>query len=624
MMRGLFLSFFILTTLFADEVLLLQDGFVAKNTLGYTYFKEQNIGETPEDILNSSELTKAQKLNLGLIDTPLWSRVFLKNDTNRSRHFVLYNDRPGTNQIDVFIYKNKLLLKQHHLGDMNPQGAREFLHRYSAFILDMNANETLTVVTRVQNYGVYNIGYHIEDPKYFFQKEQNISIMFGLLGGFLLFYGLFNIVLYILSKEKIYLLLVGVVTSVSIYIYSVHGYLYSFDLGISLHLITTFAWISALFSVLFLVLFAYYFFHVSLKYKKIALLLRLKIIVILLIISVTLVMIYVNPALFEYYKYISAFYLINPLLMLLFALYLIYKREEFSLFYFFGQLIVTFGNFYHTAQILGSLPMQDYAVLVLPASITLEALFLLLIVYKKSKKFYIHQQQEREFLMEQLRYVSIGQAIGGVVHQWKTPLTHIGSIVTILESELYFQKQNIVSKLQKYLPELRENIEYMSISTDEILGQYSTKSVLKEFYFEEIVNKHILKMLSSKITLKNANIVLNVEKNFTLKMDENIFLNVLIILMDNSLDAMSEGGTIWLNAEKRKNEYVLECEDDCGGVNAEPIERIFEYQYSLKEQGHGIGLAILKILIQERVNGSIKVSNTDKGVHFRITIPIES
>ena len=53
-----------------------------------------------------------------------------------------------------------------------------------------------------------------------------------------------------------------------------------------------------------------------------------------------------------------------------------------------------------------------------------------------------------------------------------------------------------------------------------------------------------------------------------------------------------------------------------------PIENVFEYHVSTKEDKntHGRGLAMVKMLVEDRLNGNISVKNTHDGVEFLITL----
>jgi len=59
-----------------------------------------------------------------------------------------------------------------------------------------------------------------------------------------------------------------------------------------------------------------------------------------------------------------------------------------------------------------------------------------------------------------------------------------------------------------------------------------------------------------------------------------------------------------------------------GGITIEPITKIFDVFISDKKDGHGMGLAMVQVLTNERLYGKIQVQNNPKGAKFTITAPI--
>jgi len=124
------------------------------------------------------------------------------------------------------------------------------------------------------------------------------------------------------------------------------------------------------------------------------------------------------------------------------------------------------------------------------------------------------------------------------------------------------------------------------------------------------------------MTLKNVKIICDISDEFVLKIDENIFVNMMMILLENSLNAKENNIEIHLDIKKEAATYHIIFSDNCGGIELNNINNIFDYQMTTKKDGHGIGLAILKMLVTEKLNGDIKVQNKNDGVEFRIKIPI--
>jgi signal transduction histidine kinase len=100
-------------------------------------------------------------------------------------------------------------------------------------------------------------------------------------------------------------------------------------------------------------------------------------------------------------------------------------------------------------------------------------------------------------------------------------------------------------------------------------------------------------------------------------------------LLNNSKDAIKGNevveGMVEFHVEKidEKNALIL-FQDNGGGIPSDYIEKIFEPYFTTKHksQGTGIGLYMSKRIVEERIEGSISVSNNELGACFKIIIPI--
>jgi signal transduction histidine kinase len=95
------------------------------------------------------------------------------------------------------------------------------------------------------------------------------------------------------------------------------------------------------------------------------------------------------------------------------------------------------------------------------------------------------------------------------------------------------------------------------------------------------------------------------------------FSNLII----NAVQAMPEGGELRIAVINHGATLQFEFQDTGHGIEANPIEQIFEPYYSTKETGIGLGLPLTKKLIEDH-GGEIKVSSElDKGTTFVVTLP---
>jgi two-component system NtrC family sensor kinase len=103
---------------------------------------------------------------------------------------------------------------------------------------------------------------------------------------------------------------------------------------------------------------------------------------------------------------------------------------------------------------------------------------------------------------------------------------------------------------------------------------------------------------------------------------------VLLALMVNALDAMPQGGNLWLTTKLNREENVarITVRDDGTGISPEILPRIFEPFLTTKETGRGVGLGLaISRSILERHNGNIEVqSEVGRGTTFTVTLPWEA
>jgi signal transduction histidine kinase len=129
---------------------------------------------------------------------------------------------------------------------------------------------------------------------------------------------------------------------------------------------------------------------------------------------------------------------------------------------------------------------------------------------------------------------------------------------------------------------------------------------------------------------------LKMNSTFTIEIEELPFIRcskellgwVFENLIKNSLDAIAEKeGRIHIKGrvDKREKRVVITFTDDGKGMNHNIKNRIFSPGFTTKDRGWGLGLALVKRIVEEYHRGSIKVTNTqpNKGTTFQITFPID-
>lgn len=107
-------------------------------------------------------------------------------------------------------------------------------------------------------------------------------------------------------------------------------------------------------------------------------------------------------------------------------------------------------------------------------------------------------------------------------------------------------------------------------------------------------------------------------------------MSVLRNLLTNSLEACKERGTVELHCKKQEDLCVLQVIDNCGGVPEEYRERLFSHGFSTKismktgEVGRGLGLCLVKDIIETELGGVLMVEFPKRGTAFQMKIPLRN
>lgn len=108
----------------------------------------------------------------------------------------------------------------------------------------------------------------------------------------------------------------------------------------------------------------------------------------------------------------------------------------------------------------------------------------------------------------------------------------------------------------------------------------------------------------------------------TLLAPPNQLKHVISNLLLNARDAMPDGGKIRIAARQTSSKIEMTVEDEGTGIDADPIDKIFEPFFSTKRFGNGLGLSMARD-VMSRIRGTITAANRNPGGSvFTLTFPI--
>jgi signal transduction histidine kinase len=124
---------------------------------------------------------------------------------------------------------------------------------------------------------------------------------------------------------------------------------------------------------------------------------------------------------------------------------------------------------------------------------------------------------------------------------------------------------------------------------------------------------------------KNIAVLTDCPEDLTLRGDSNRIRQVLVNLLDNAIKYTPPGGSVNLIARRRGNEIVISVKDNGEGIAAEEIPKIWERLYRVDKsrscRGLGLGLSLVKAIVQTH-GGTVEVFSTPgKGSEFLLRFP---
>lgn len=222
----------------------------------------------------------------------------------------------------------------------------------------------------------------------------------------------------------------------------------------------------------------------------------------------------------------------------------------------------------------------------------------------------LFREKERK-VKESEALAAIGRATSMIGHDLRNPLQTIANLIYLAKN------QTNDSKIINILNAISEQMAYMhKIILD--LQDFSTSKapVFQTFSTEELFS----------LVLKSIKVPDNVRvvKNFripTIKTNWVSFIRIMQNLILNAIQAMPNGGTLTIEAFGEESNIVLKISDTGLGIPKEHFNKIFQPYFTTKSKGTGLGLAVVKRLV-EFLNGQISFeSEVGKGTTFIIKLP---
>ncbi|WP_072679807.1 ABC transporter substrate binding protein [Arcobacter sp. LA11] len=246
----------------------------------------------------------------------------------------------------------------------------------------------------------------------------------------------------------------------------------------------------------------------------------------------------------------------------------------------------------------------------------------------KEKQAIKEKRKHQEFVIQQSKLAEIGEVFSSIAHQWKSPLVEIA---TIAQEKLYNEESEVKEEDDKFVNDIMFQVRYMTetINSFQKFIMPSTQKIV--FDINESVEE-MLEIIRHNMKYNYINVNVNVEPDTNLMIlgYKNELMQTLLNIVNNAKESIIKEksqdkitqGNININIKNINNKVQIDISDNGGGIPSKYINQIFEPYFTTKKDGHGIGLYMAKLIIEDKIGGTIDVSNTKDGAMFTIQLEL--
>lgn len=569
------------------------------------FISDKNISST--EALKLYQDNKFQKLpqnakSFGIDTRDYWFGFeVISSDEN-----FLDISNPTLNFCEFYAFLDDKLIKSSVSGKFIESSEKEIKGDKIRFEL-INSNEKiiylLNIKTKNPRFHMFAFGSEIEVDKIY---NYNFSL-YSFTSGIFVFVLIFNLFLFFGLKDKLYLYYILHIVGLFISITIILGYIqipkihYLVLLALELQLIG-------------LILFSDKFLDMQ-KDKS----LRNKIYKILYFnVSVAILSIFYRPL--HELIFISALFIFFILFYA--GVKSLLNGSKFAKYYLIATGVSIILSISFTFMHKGIIDYNFFTFNLLQFALIWDVLFITLAIVYKIDLLQKENLKQEKILKLRARQDTIGSMMGNIAHQWRSPLNEVASMVASLKAQLIYseiKKDEIVN----YLVRISKSLKYLSNTVDTFQNLFSKENKKIDFNLSNLIIETYA-LSEDSIIKNNIKVDMSIEKNIFIQGEPNAIAQIILALIQNAKEAILEknikDGLIKIELKKENSLIEIKIADNGKEIKDIDLENIFEPFFTTKKKGTGLGLFLVKSIIEKNYNGEISLNIKNNFKVFKIIL----
>lgn len=553
-----------------------------------------------------------------------WMRMEVENLTFNEHLLYLMSEKNYTYALEYYVVNQGKILFSDTLGFQKRQQQGNIKGTHILLPFKIESNQNLTVYFKVQNFNSIDMSFKLVTQEYLTNYYQKYNLLQGIFFGVLLVMALYNLILYFIVRFRAYYLYVGYAFALVLYMGSFFGYFHEYT-SLDPYIIYNLLALGAGSFLILVILFLGELFEFKRHFP-----------IVNQLFNILIIYIAGNLILFAIFFYTDNFYYVQIIFNLLtgitplyitFILYTLYslgirKKNRIALIYAVAWTVVGILGLsmigVHTGYFSTELGI-DY---IFQAGMLLESvLFSVMLAYRLKEVERAKEEQQR-LLVQQSKLASMGEMISSIAHQWRQPLSEINGIVLNVDFDSRRERLD-QKKLSKYLDDIEGVTAYLSRTIHDFMNFFNHNKVL-DTYQLSLVLKQAKKMVELS---KSEPFILECVLDEEVEMIGYKFelIQALLIVINNAIEVAKGQASLQISitVEQYKDNIQIQIKDNGGGIDDGILDKIFIPYFTTKHQsqGTGLGLYILKMIIEESMKGKVEIYNEGEGAVCRLVVP---